>query len=1207
MQNRVGFPPPPGAGVRFRRRAVCGVLVALLTAAAVVVALQPAAAHDNSPQRVGLYMSGGSNSLVSEGTSFTVTAERTRGSNHSSHTGTALIVPIQFSPAGGVLAGRSASADDLMFPASITIPAGATTGTATVQVVDDNIAEEFERAAIVLGQLPSGWTPAPHQPNLSRNDDPNNPGSPGVYFDIRPSDVADLGRLRFRVCEVADGNCPVNGDDGWVETTTPSLTLMEGGSPKSYQYRLTPVLTPFREMEVSPSHPNLFTSAGVDRDRLTCVDSTDHPAFPRGSLVVFAGDAPSQCPHLPKSFGWDQLDRWHTVTHRAGQDSDTWDHSTTVRHRTLARITGHPYGGHYYQDPSGEGWPVRITIIDDDRPDQDVEFSGNGSGWVAMNDGGGVATALPDVLTPGQTYSFQVRLRDRGGSAQRDLTHYLKLRSQSHSEDVKLSLVWDSGAEDSQWWQRLDFRFSSNWLRVYTVRVHVAADATAGNVVFDEYTPPGFWSRAADPGSRLDRRHWRGTVARILPHAADRHRSHNLPVDNAPLIAEVNGHITTYTNANDTERVRRWNLILDRLEGRPGMRDSDIQVWYDTARFRGWQDAITTLPKVQTALAAAGQPPVSDSDEGPILDSDDGLNGGSVDRLLGGSNDARLDEAALIAEVKAHIADFRSRNHANGVRDWNLILDRLEGRTGMSDADIAVWLERSVRHGWQDGITTLPKVQAMLAAPQPVVVPEVNITGSVGGTEGSGVSFTVSAVPPPTADLAVRVAVSASGDFGVLTGAHTMTIPAGQSSVTLTLSSSDDSVDEADGSVTLTLNSDSGGGYTVGSLSSQSVQVLDDDDPPQVIAPLVSVSAGGGVTEGGSALFTLTASPAPASPITVSVTVAASGDFGAVTGSRTVSIPTGGSASFSVATVGDSVDEPDGSVSVTVVDGADYDVGTATATVSVADDDDPPPPVVSVSAGGGVTEGGSALFTVSADAAPAADLPVSVTVAASGDYGVVTGSRTVTIAAGTTSRVLSVATADDSVDEADGSVSVTVVDGADYDVGTATATVNIADDDDPPPENVPDTDDVPDQNSVDPNQPVEVPDTDQVPGDGDAPTPVSTATISIEDASASESASDLVFRVTLSEASNEDVTVQWATHHAHSSDRARGGQGYAYDFWHARGEIVIRAGETTGTGAVWLNQDSRDEPDEVFTVTLSSPVGATLERDEGTMTIIDDD
>ncbi len=96
-------------------------------------------------------------------------------------------------------------------------------------------------------------------------------------------------------------------------------------------------------------------------------------------------------------------------------------------------------------------------------------------------------------------------------------------------------------------------------------------------------------------------------------------------------------------------------------------------------------------------MACIGCP---DSDDGPISDLDDAPISDSNDGLVGDPNSVRLDEAALIAEVKAHIADFRRRNHANGVRDWNLILDRLEGRTGMSDADIAAWFERSVRHGW---------------------------------------------------------------------------------------------------------------------------------------------------------------------------------------------------------------------------------------------------------------------------------------------------------------------------------------------------------------------------------------------------------------------------------------------------------------------------------------------------------------------------
>ena len=446
-------------------------------------------------------------------------------------------------------------------------------------------------------------------------------------------------------------------------------------------------------------------------------------------------------------------------------------------------------------------------------------------------------------------------------------------------------------------------------------------------------------------------------------------------------------------------------------------------------------------------------------------------------------------------------------------------------------------------------------------------VPVVSISGDNGVTEGGDASFTITASPVPAADLTVSVTVTASGDYGATTGSRTVTVPT-TGSATLTVGTTDDSADEADGSVTATVNA--GEGYAVSSSQgAATVSVSDDDDAPPVVTPVVSISGGSGVTEGGDASFTITASPTPASALSVSVTVSASGDYGASTGSRTVTIPTGGSVTFTVATTDDSADEADGSVTATLVDGADYDLGTSSATVSVTDDD---VPVVSISGGNGVTEGGDASFTITASPTPASALSVSVTVSASGDNGATTGSRTVTVPI-TGSAVLTVGTTDDSADEADGSVTATLVDGADYDLGTnQAATVSVADDDDAPP--------------------------------------VETAvTISIEDASASESASDLVFRVTLSEASNEEVTVQWATSHSQSSDRARarGGQGYDYDFWHAIGEIVIRAGETSGTGAVWLNQDSKDEPDEVFTVTLSSPNGATLEREEGTMTIIDDD
>ncbi len=227
--------------------------------------------------------------------------------------------------------------------------------------------------------------------------------------------------------------------------------------------------------------------------------------------------------------------------------------------------------------------------------------------------------------------------------------------------------------------------------------------------------------------------------------------------------------------------------------------------------------------------------------------------------------------------------------------------------------------------------------------------------------------------------------------------------------------------------------------------------VTDDDDAP-VVAPVVS-SGGGGVTEGGSATFTLTASPAPASNLAVSVAVSQSGDYGAATGRRTVTIPTTGSVTFTVATTNDQADEADGSVTATLVDGTAYDLGSPqTATVTVADDDDPPVvvPVVSIAAGAGVTEGGAASFTLSASPAPASALDVTVTLTASGDYGVKTGQRTGRITPGQSSATFTVATSDDQADEPDGSVTVTLNTGSGYS-GSGSATVAVSDDDDPPP------------------------------------------------------------------------------------------------------------------------------------------------------------
>ena len=558
-------------------------------------------------------------------------------------------------------------------------------------------------------------------------------------------------------------------------------------------------------------------------------------------------------------------------------------------------------------------------------------------------------------------------------------------------------------------------------------------------------------------------------------------------------------------------------------------------------------------------------------DDGGTADADDALEPTSVTTQTGPPG----VPLALVAEVKGHIAHFKARSHGAGVRDWTLVLDRLEGRTGMSDADIAAWLARSRQYGWQDGIQTLPKVQAALAAlaavprQQPATLPVVTIAADAPSvTEGGNAAFTLTATPPPPADLTVTVGVSATGDYGIAGASRTVTIPT-TGSFTLTLATADDSADEPDGSVTVTVAD--GAGYTVGSSASGTVSVRDDDEP----LPEVAIAAGDAVTEGGDAVFTLTASPLPASPLSVSVTVAASGDYGIAGASRTVTIPTTGSVTLTLATANDATDEPDGSVTVTVTDGDGYTVGSsASGSVSIEDDDLPPPAVSITAAAASVAEGGAASFTVSADRAPDADLTVTlaVTEAAGSDHVAADdeGTATVTIAKGATEASFSVATVDDAVDEPDGSVTVTVNDGAGYTVSSSqgAATVSVSDD------------------------------------DAAATGPV----LSVADATERESGqrygmSLMEFTVRLSAAAAKTVRVRASTR-VSSPVSARPKE----DYWPLRSELVrFYPGQTEKTVWVSIYNDSHDEDPETFEVVLSDADGATIGDGVAVGTIVNDD
>ncbi|MXX10934.1 MAG: hypothetical protein F4Z68_05975, partial [Nitrospira sp. SB0667_bin_9] len=241
---------------------------------------------------------------------------------------------------------------------------------------------------------------------------------------------------------------------------------------------------------------------------------------------------------------------------------------------------------------------------------------------------------------------------------------------------------------------------------------------------------------------------------------------------------------------------------------------------------------------------------------------------------------------------------------------------------------------------------------------------------------------------------------------------------------------------------------DSAYGYQLGTPSSATILVSDNDPPPSV---LVSIEGGAAVTEGGTATFALTTTPAPLAPITVNVDVTDSGDFAGAgqTGARTVNIGTNGKGSLTVTTVNDSTDEPNGTIRATLRPGTGYYLGpswSSRSSVTVRDNDGPS---VSITGGPSVTEGGKASFTLTATPAPSARTTVTVHVTDSGAFARAgqTGTRTVTIGRNGTGS-LTVTTVNDSADEPNGTISAAVRDGTDYTVGSpASASVTVNDDD----------------------------------------------------------------------------------------------------------------------------------------------------------------
>ena len=356
-------------------------------------------------------------------------------------------------------------------------------------------------------------------------------------------------------------------------------------------------------------------------------------------------------------------------------------------------------------------------------------------------------------------------------------------------------------------------------------------------------------------------------------------------------------------------------------------------------------------------------------------------------------------------------------------------------------------------------------------------------------TEGEPLAFDLSR-SMDNGPRTVRLQVSQQGDFldGTTSfGAMLATTPAavsvgfsaGETTRSLTFGTDDDYLKEAAGSVTVTVLADpTEVGYVVGTPSSATVAVQNDDEPPDLFVyltpaiprPGVQASA---VTEG-ERLKAILIRSADAGPQTLDVEVTQEGDFLAANHPGGVTIPADGRIQVSFAaeilsaylflnTRNDSVEEDDGSVTVAVLPRPDdpmYPIDRLGSTTMAVRDNDTPPTVTVAAVSGTVTEGDSMSFTVtrSTGAGVISRAMVAFLEVTDGGDQLAPGADSRPLALftdGVATATVTLATADDRTPEAVEPVTLRVRDAPPgsvdpYLVGSpGTASVAVLDDDDP--------------------------------------------------------------------------------------------------------------------------------------------------------------
>ncbi len=447
---------------------------------------------------------------------------------------------------------------------------------------------------------------------------------------------------------------------------------------------------------------------------------------------------------------------------------------------------------------------------------------------------------------------------------------------------------------------------------------------------------------------------------------------------------------------------------------------------------------------------------------------------------------------------------------------------------------------------------------------------DFNTTSSSGAESTSSADLTVDLSVASGQNVTVNYAVTGTAtgsgtDYTLANG--TLTINAGATSGIINISSIiDDSIDEADETVIVTLSSPNNA--TLGSDDVHTYTITDDDNSPVVDFNAASSSGAESVASAG---LTVDLSAASGQNVTVdyAVTGTATGsgtDYTLADSTLTINAgETSGTITIG-SIVNDSLDEANETVIVTLSNPSNATLGSDDVhTYTITDNDNAPAVDFNTTSSNGAESVSSKAITVDLSVVSAQDVTVdyAVTGTATGsgtDYTLANG--TLTISAGQTSGTITISNIiDDAADEANETVILTLSNATNATLGSDdTHTYTITDND---------------------NAPV--------------------VDFNITSSTGAESVSSKAITVDLSAVSSQNVTVDYAI--------TGTATGSGTDYTLANGTLTISAGSTTGLITIaGIIDDSLDEANETVIVTLSNPSNATLGSDDvHTYTITDND